>query len=76
LKERGVQALIVTGSETDVCVLSTVLGAIDEGFFVFLIGDAVCSSSDQGHDSLMKIYTGRYSSQLQLMTTDELMAVL
>ena len=76
LKERGAQHLIVTGSVTDVCVLSSVLSAIDEGFFVTLIGDAVCSSSDEGHDNLMSIYTRRYSSQLQVMTTAELIAVI
>ena len=32
LQDRGADALVVTGSETDVCVLATVLGAVDRGF--------------------------------------------
>ena len=34
---RGTDGLIVTGSETDVCVLATVLGAVDHGYRVILV---------------------------------------
>jgi nicotinamidase-related amidase len=68
LQERQADALIVTGSETDVCVLATVLGAVDHGYRVIVVTDAVCSSSDEGHDSLLKLYTERYSQQIE--TTD------
>ncbi len=43
--------LVVTGAETDVCVLSTVMSAIDFGFRVILVGDGLCSSSDEGTTS-------------------------
>jgi Isochorismatase family len=46
---REPSSLIVSGSETDVCVLATVL-AVDIGFRVIVVRDAVCSSSDEGHD--------------------------
>lgn len=59
LRQRGADGLIVTGSETDVCVLATVLGAVDAGYPVILARDAVCSSSDEGHDAPMKIYNRR-----------------
>ena len=36
--------LIVTGSETDVCVLATVLCAVDLGYRVIVVRDVVCSS--------------------------------
>lgn len=49
---RGADGLIVTGSETDGCVLATVLGAVDLGYRVILVTDGVCSSSDNGHDAL------------------------
>jgi nicotinamidase-related amidase len=75
LIERGARRLVVTGSETDVCVLATVLSAIDLGFHVSLVEDAICSSSDQGHDNLLEIYRGRYSVQIQTITTGELLAV-
>ena len=74
LKERGVGGVIVTGSETDVCVLSTVLSAVDLGLRVVIVDDAVCSSSDEGHDALMLLYHRRYSQQIATMTTDEVLA--
>ena len=60
--------LIVTGSETDVCVSATIMGAVDHGFRVVLVRDGVCSSSDEGHDALLKVYHQRYSEQIE--TTD------
>ena len=48
LRQRETDALIVSGSETDVCVLATVLDAVDIGYRVIVVRDAVCSSSDQG----------------------------
>jgi nicotinamidase-related amidase len=53
LRERSADALIVTGSETDVCGLATVLGAVDLGYRVIVVRDAICSSSDEGHDASM-----------------------
>jgi nicotinamidase-related amidase len=65
LRERGADGLIVTGSETDVCVLATVLSAVDHGYRVILVRDGVCSSSDEGHDALLKLYQRRYSVQIE-----------
>jgi nicotinamidase-related amidase len=56
LQEKGVRTVIVSGAETDVCVLSTVLDAVNIGFRVVLVEDALCSSSDAGHDALMTMY--------------------
>jgi Isochorismatase family len=39
-------ALTVSGSETDVCA---VLGAIDLGYRVIVVRDAVCNPSDEKH---------------------------
>lgn len=44
LMERKADGVIVTGSETDVCVLATVLGAVDLGYRVIVVRDAICSS--------------------------------
>ncbi len=60
LREREADALIVSVSETDICVLSTVLGAVDLGYRVIVVRDAVCSSSDEGHDMLMRLYHTRF----------------
>jgi nicotinamidase-related amidase len=66
LRAREADGLIVTGSETDVCVLATVLGAVDLGYRVIVVQDAVCSSSDEGHDALMKLYHQRYTEQIEV----------
>jgi nicotinamidase-related amidase len=50
LQGREADGLIVSGSETDVCVLATVLGAVDLGYHVIVVRDAVCSSSDEEHE--------------------------
>ena len=68
LQERQADALIISGSETDVCVLATVLDAVDLGYRVIVVRDAICSSSDEGHDMLMRLYHTRYSEQIE--TTD------
>jgi nicotinamidase-related amidase len=65
LQDREADGLIITGSETDVCVLATVLSAVDLGYRVVLIRDALCSSSDEGHDALMKMYHSRFSEQIE-----------
>jgi nicotinamidase-related amidase len=46
LRRKGIGTLIVTGGETDVCVLSTVMAAADLGFRVVLPVDALCSARD------------------------------
>ena len=64
---RALQAdgLIVTGSETDVCVLATIMGAVDHGYRVILVRDGVCSSSDEGHDALLGLYHRRFNLQIE-----------
>jgi nicotinamidase-related amidase len=66
LRERQIDSLIVTGVETDVCVLSAVLSAVDEGFRVVLVKDALGSSSDTTHDALLQLYATRLSMQVEL----------
>ena len=65
LRQREADALIVSGSETDVCVLATVLDAVDIGYRVIVVRDAICSSSDEGHDMLMRLYHTRYREQIE-----------
>ena len=74
LRERAIDTLIVTGSETDVCVLATVLGAVDRGFRVIIVTDAICSSSDEGHDALLKVYHRRYSEQIETAEAETILA--
>ncbi|KAK0339884.1 hypothetical protein LTR94_032761, partial [Friedmanniomyces endolithicus] len=63
LRRSEVDALVVTGAETDVCVLASVLGAVDLGYRVIVVTDALCSSSDPSHDRLIALYHERYAQQ-------------
>jgi nicotinamidase-related amidase len=67
LIERKVSTVILSGTETDVCVLATALGAVDLGFRVVIVEDALCSSLDAGHDALMTLYRNRFSEQIDLV---------
>src|SRR3954469_5791780 len=73
LMERKADGVIVTGSETDVCVLATVLGAVDLGYRVIVVHDAICSSSDEGHDALLKVYHRRYSEQIETASAEDVL---
>ena len=73
LRAREADGLIVTGSETDVCVLASVLGAVDIGYRVILVRDAICSSSDAGHDALMQLYHQRYTEQIEVTDASVIM---
>ena len=75
LLERNVGTIVVSGAETDVCVLSTVLDAVNIGFRVVIVEDALCSSSDAGHDALMTMYRLRFTEQIDLVTAGELTEV-
>ena len=73
LRRAGISTLIVTGGETEVCVLATVLGAIDRGYRVILVSDAVCSSADPSHDAAMQIYESRFGQQVETAPLAELL---
>jgi nicotinamidase-related amidase len=68
--EKHVRTVIVSGAETDVCVLSTVLDAVDIDFRVVIVEDALCSSSDVGHDALMTMYRMRFNEQIDLVKAE------
>jgi nicotinamidase-related amidase len=63
LHRRGTDALVITGAETDVCVLAAVLDAVDLGYRVVLVTDALCSSSDATHDALLTLYRNPSASR-------------
>jgi nicotinamidase-related amidase len=72
LIERKVGTVILSGTETDVCVLATALAAVDLGFRVVIVEDALCSSLDAGHDALMTLYRNRFSEQIDLVELNHL----
>jgi nicotinamidase-related amidase len=73
LRERGADE-IISGSETDVCVLGTVLSAVDIGYRVIVVRDAVCSSSDEGHDMLLRLYHTRFSEQIETADAETILS--
>jgi nicotinamidase-related amidase len=73
LRERHVDALVITGAETDVCVLAAVIDAVDRGYRVVLAEDAICSSSDETHDALMTLYHNRFSQQIETAEADAIL---
>jgi nicotinamidase-related amidase len=60
-------AVIVSGAESDMCVLATVLAAMDLGYPVIVAEDAVCSSADPTHDAVQELYHSRFSQQVQTL---------
>jgi nicotinamidase-related amidase len=73
LRRKGIETLIVTGGETDVCVAATVMAAVDLGFRVVLPADALCSGSDTTHDALMTLYRQRFSQQIETTSTERVL---
>lgn len=76
LNGHGVDTLVVTGAETDMCVLATVIDAIDRGYRLVLVEDAVCSSSDAGHEAVLAIFRTRFAEQVSVLSADGLCACL
>jgi nicotinamidase-related amidase len=69
LQRQGVQILAISGGETDVCVLAAALGAIDLGYEVKLLKDAVCSGADETHNASLELLGDRFSVQLEIVET-------
>jgi nicotinamidase-related amidase len=74
LKARRADTLVVTGGETDVCVLATILGAVDLGYRVVVATDALCSSSDETHDSSLRVFEHRFGQQVEAVKTADILA--
>lgn len=72
LRHRDVETLVITGGETEVCVLGTVMGAVDRGYRTIIVKDALCSSADETHDAMMKIYRDRLGKQIEVVSSEEL----
>ncbi|WP_276122537.1 cysteine hydrolase family protein [Pararhizobium qamdonense] len=65
-----VETIAISGGETDVCVLAAALGAIDLGYRVILLKDAVCSGADDTHDASLELLGDRFSVQLEISSTE------
>jgi nicotinamidase-related amidase len=74
LRQAGVDTIVITGAETDVCVLAAVLGAVDLGYRVVVVTDAVCSSADGPHDNLLALYSDRFSQQVETAASQDVLS--
>ena len=72
LNAAAVDTLVITGAETDMCVMATVMDALDRGYWIIIVSDAVCSSSDTGHDASLAIYRHRFAEQISVINISEL----
>ncbi len=70
LRGWGADTLVVTGAETDVCVGATVFAAMDHGFRVVVVRDALCGSADETHDAQMRVYADRFNQQIELVESE------
>lgn len=76
LLHQGIGTLVVTGGETDICVLATTLGAVDLGYKVVLLKDALWSTTDQTHDASLQLLGNRFSVQVEVINTEEWLSSL
>jgi nicotinamidase-related amidase len=56
-------------------MLATVLDAVDISYRVIVVRDAICSSSDEGHEMLMRLYHTRYTEQIETADAATILAV-
>ncbi len=70
LRAEGVDTLVMSGVETDVCVLASLLGAVDHGFRVVLPVDAVASSSVSAHAAVIDHLLPRLPEQVDLTSVE------
>jgi nicotinamidase-related amidase len=66
-------AIVISGGETDVCVLAAVMDAVDAGYRVVLAEDALCSASDESHDAMLRHFGARFSQQIEVASTEEIL---
>ncbi len=74
LSRRGVETLVLSGVETEVCVLATALDAVDRGLHVVVAADAVTSWSAAGHRAAMEAIYPRFDQQIDIATASAIMA--
>lgn len=74
LRREGVDTVVISGAETEVCVAAAVLGAVDLGYRVVVVSDAVCSSADTTHDAMVDIYHQRFGLQIEVADTETVLA--
>ena len=73
LHDKKPDTLVFTGVETDVCVFASVLSAVDQGYRVIVVIDAVTSSSEQAHKAVIDLILPRFEQQIEAVKMTELL---
>jgi nicotinamidase-related amidase len=73
LAQRATDTLVFSGVETDVCVLATALQAIDRGYRVVVVDEAVASSNEAGHTAAMTGIFPRFDQQVEIVSVSDLL---
>jgi nicotinamidase-related amidase len=73
LQHRGIDSVVISGGETDVCVLAAVLDAVDLGYRVVVASDALCSVSDEAHENLLQLFSNRYQQQIDVASSETIL---
>lgn len=76
LRRLDADTVICCGAETDVCVLGTVIDAMDAGYRVVVVADACTSSDLPSHRATLDHIYPRFEDQIVIADTDEMLAML
>ena len=68
------EAVIFSGVETDVCVLATLLGAVDRGLRAIAVSDALASGSATAHEAVLRTLLPRLGQQVEIASTADVLA--
>jgi len=72
----GADTIVFTGVETDVCVLASLMTAVDRGYRVIAVADALGSSSVEGHQATLTQVLTRLPDQVEIVDTAQLLQVV
>jgi nicotinamidase-related amidase len=72
----GATTIIFTGVETDVCVLASLMTAVDRGYRVLAVSDAVGSSAAEGHHATLTQVLTRLPDQVEIVTAAEVLEAI
>lgn len=72
LRKLQVDTLILSGAESDICVLATALAGLDLDYRIVIATDAICSASDPCHNAVQKVYKERFTSQMRTLAVAEI----
>ena len=49
------------------------MDAVEAGYLVTLAEDALCSVSDESHDAILRHFASRFSHQIEVASTEEIL---